>query len=156
MRIAKWANFEFPIPNSEIEKWDCSMARIRFANGAPRSRLVVPFPTHMWGDIPAIRWRIPPRPKAVASCWEALESSKLHPRQYEKHRKDKKSFRQFKSESSRWCVRWIGRGDFGLRARGGISLPAVGRRTSSSVPPFLGVYPNSYKFGCERVRHNAA
>ena len=45
------------------------MARIRFVNGAPRSRLVVPFPTHMWGDIPAIRWRTPPRPKAVASCY---------------------------------------------------------------------------------------
>lgn len=38
-----------------------------------------------------------------------------------------------------------------LAARSGISLPAVGRRTSSSIPPFLGVYPNSYKFGCERV-----
>ena len=36
-------------------------------------------------------------------------------------------------------------------ARGGISLPAVGRRTSSSIPPFLGVYPNSYRLGCERV-----
>ncbi len=68
MRIAESANCGFPIPNSEIEKWGYSMARIRFANGAPRSRLVVPFPTHMWGDIPAIRWRIPPRPKAVVSC----------------------------------------------------------------------------------------
>ncbi len=37
---------------------------------------------------------------------------------------------------------------FRLTARGGISLPAVGRRTSSSIPRFLGVYPNSYKFGC--------
>ena len=36
-------------------------------------------------------------------------------------------------------------------ARGGISLPAVVKRTSSSIPPFLGVYPDSYKFGCERV-----
>lgn len=28
---------------------------------------MVPCPTPMWGDIPATRWRIPPRPKAVVS-----------------------------------------------------------------------------------------
>ena len=73
MRIAEWANLEFPIPNSEIEKWGYPMARIRFANGAPP-------------------------------------------------------------------------------ARGDIYLPAIGRRTSSSLLPFSGVYLKSYKFGCERVR----
>ena len=36
-------------------------------NGAPQAKPVVPCPTPMWGDIPATRWRIPPRPKAVVS-----------------------------------------------------------------------------------------
>ena len=36
--------------------------------GAPRAKPAVPFLTPTWGDIPATRWRIPPRPKAVVSC----------------------------------------------------------------------------------------
>jgi len=44
------------------------MTRIQVGNGAPRSRLAVPILTCLWGDIPAIRWCIPPRPKAVAAC----------------------------------------------------------------------------------------
>lgn len=43
----------------------------------------------------------------------------------------------------------IGRGDFGLRPEVILSVLAVGRRTSSSILPFLGVYPNSSKFGCK-------
>jgi hypothetical protein len=35
---------------------------------APWAKPIVPSPTPMWGDIPATRWRIPPRPKAVVSC----------------------------------------------------------------------------------------
>ncbi len=53
-------------------------------------------------------------------------------------------------------MRRIGRRDFWPSAGGGISLPAVGKRTNSSIPPFFGVYPNSYKFGCERVMCHAA
>ena len=35
---------------------------------APWAKPIVPSPTPMWGDIPATRWRIPPRPKTVVSC----------------------------------------------------------------------------------------
>jgi len=34
---------------------------------APQAKAVVPYPTPIWGDISATRWRIPPRPKAVVS-----------------------------------------------------------------------------------------
>jgi hypothetical protein len=36
--------------------------------GAPRAKPVAPYFTPQWGDIPAKRWRIHPRPKAVAFC----------------------------------------------------------------------------------------
>jgi len=50
---------------------------------APQAKAVVPYPTPIWGDIPATRWRIPPRPKAVVSyCrdeeeFKGLQSPKL-------------------------------------------------------------------------------
>ena len=37
-------------------------------NGVLWAKPVAPYPTLMWGEIPATRWRIPPRPKAVVSC----------------------------------------------------------------------------------------
>jgi len=36
--------------------------------GAPRAKPAAPYFTPQWGDIPAKRWRIHPRPKAVAFC----------------------------------------------------------------------------------------
>jgi hypothetical protein len=39
-----------------------------YTSGAPRAKPVAPYFTPQWGDIPAKRWRIHPRPKAVAFC----------------------------------------------------------------------------------------
>jgi hypothetical protein len=52
-------------------------------SGAPRAKLVAPYFTPQWGDIPAKRWRIHPRPKAVAFCcrgktFEVCMSSVAH------------------------------------------------------------------------------
>ena len=47
---------------------DSSFSPSVVADGAPRAKPVVPFLTPTWGDIPATRWCIPPRPKAVVSC----------------------------------------------------------------------------------------
>ncbi len=40
--------------------WPTMMIRIfqPLRNGAPRAKSAAPFPTPMWGDIPATRWRI--------------------------------------------------------------------------------------------------
>jgi len=42
MRIAGWADSEFRIPNSEIEKGGCLMARIQIPND-PSGRIIVFF-----------------------------------------------------------------------------------------------------------------
>ncbi len=44
------------------------MIKLLQKHGAPRAEPVAPYFTPQWGDIPATRCGIPPRPKAVVYC----------------------------------------------------------------------------------------
>jgi FkbM family methyltransferase len=71
-------NFEVLERNGALDQLpNIELLHLAVSDGAPRAKLAVHFPTPMWDDISATRWRIPPWPKAVVSCCRDKEGLKV-------------------------------------------------------------------------------